>query len=77
MVVLTSMNEPGPATRIFVVLSSYSLYPRERYLVTTGEKLNEMIRLLKLIAENQNRMIASLRAMHTPNQRMNDLENSR
>jgi hypothetical protein len=43
----------------------------------TVEQAYEMIRLLRVIVENQNRMIASIRALHSPDQRMNDLENSR
>ncbi len=50
----------------------------------TDQQATEMIRLLKLqvevskiIADNQNRILHSLRALHSPDQRMKDLENSR
>lgn len=50
----------------------------------TDQQAIEMIRLLtlqvevsKIIADNQNRILASLRVLHSPDQRMKDLENSR
>lgn len=41
------------------------------------EQRAEIIRLLRVMVENQNRILLSLRALHSPSQRMSDLENSR